>query len=234
MAIKFSIIIPTKNEEKYLPDLLKDIKRQKNIKNYEIIVSDNNSSDKTRTIAKNFNCKIVDGGLPSKARNNGGKIAKGKYLIFFDADVRLISETYIYDIIELMKQKDIDCIIPTIKANTKNLFDKFVFEIISSFVFLTKPIYTLSFGANIFCSKKAFEKVRGFDENLIFAEDIDFTNKISKLYRTKTLFFKRYYFNLRRAKAQGRTKCYFSNLKKIYNTIVLKKKENYEFDIYDK
>ena len=46
-----SIVIPTLNEEKYLSKLLKSIKNQ-TFKDYEIIVSDNNSKDNTKKIAK--------------------------------------------------------------------------------------------------------------------------------------------------------------------------------------
>ncbi len=74
-----SIIIPTLNEEKYLPKLLRSIKEQDFKEELEIIVADANSEDKTREIAKKFSCKIVEGGLPAKARNEGAKIAKGRF-----------------------------------------------------------------------------------------------------------------------------------------------------------
>ena len=67
-----SIIIPTLNEEKLLSLLLKEIKKQ-NFLDYEIIVADANSGDKTVEIAKSFGCKIVKGGLPPKGRNEGAK-----------------------------------------------------------------------------------------------------------------------------------------------------------------
>jgi glycosyltransferase involved in cell wall biosynthesis len=53
-----SIVIPTYNEEKYLPRLLKQIKQQ-DFTDYEIIVADNNSKDKTRSIAKRFGARIT-------------------------------------------------------------------------------------------------------------------------------------------------------------------------------
>ena len=82
-----SIIIPTLNEEKHLPRLLKNIK-DNNLENYEIIVADNNSKDKTRQIAKKYRCKIVQGGLPSKAKNNGAKAARGSLLFFIELVLR--------------------------------------------------------------------------------------------------------------------------------------------------
>ena len=56
-----SIIIPTWNEEECLPKLLECIKKQ-SYKDYEIIVADANSKDKTVTIAKKHGCKIVKSG----------------------------------------------------------------------------------------------------------------------------------------------------------------------------
>ena len=52
-----SIIIPAYNEGKYLPKLLKCIKDQ-TYKNYEVIVADADSKDKTKEIAKKFGCRI--------------------------------------------------------------------------------------------------------------------------------------------------------------------------------
>ncbi len=49
----FSIIIPTLNEEENLPILLSSIEKQ-NYKNYEVIISDSFSTDKTREVAAIF------------------------------------------------------------------------------------------------------------------------------------------------------------------------------------
>ncbi len=67
-----SIIIPTLNEEKWLLFILESIKHQ-NFKNYEIIVADAGSRDKTIAIAKHYGCEIVPGGCPAAGRNNGAK-----------------------------------------------------------------------------------------------------------------------------------------------------------------
>ena len=82
-----SIIIPTYNEEKYLPILLESIKKQ-SFEDYEIIVADANSTDNTRNIAQEYGCIIVDGGLPAIGRNNGANVAKGDILLFLDSDLK--------------------------------------------------------------------------------------------------------------------------------------------------
>ena len=81
ISVKLSIIIPTYNEEEYLPKLLYSIKEQE-FKDYEIIVADAGSVDRTREIAESNGCKVIEGGLPAVGRNNGAKIAKGKYFYF--------------------------------------------------------------------------------------------------------------------------------------------------------
>ena len=89
-----SIIIPTLNEEDYLPLLLESIKNQ-SLKDCQIIVADAGSSDTTLDIAKNNNCIIAPGGLPARGRNNGAKIAKGELLFFLDADTVLPDDNFL-------------------------------------------------------------------------------------------------------------------------------------------
>jgi len=85
---KISIIIPTLNEEKYLPKLLESIKKQ-DFKDYEVIVADAGSTDNTKKIAKKFKARVVKGGMPGPGRNRGAEAAKGELLFFFDSDVKL-------------------------------------------------------------------------------------------------------------------------------------------------
>ena len=76
-----SIIIPTYNEEEVLPNLLRSIKEQ-DYKDYEVVVADAKSTDKTREIAQKFDCRVVDGGLPGEGRNHGAEAAKGDRFLF--------------------------------------------------------------------------------------------------------------------------------------------------------
>ena len=92
-----SIIIPTYNEEACLPVLLESIKKQ-SFDDYEIIVADANSTDKTREIAESYECIVTEGGLPAVGRNNGAKIAKGEYLLFLDSDLKL-TDDYLRNVI---------------------------------------------------------------------------------------------------------------------------------------
>src|SRR3989344_2742061 len=84
-----SVIIPTKNSEKFLEACLKSIKNQ-TYKNIEIIVVDNNSTDKTNDIARKYtNLVFTKGRERSEQRKFGGDIAKGRILIHIDSDMIL-------------------------------------------------------------------------------------------------------------------------------------------------
>ena len=66
-----SVVIPAFNEEKYLPACLEALKKQ-TFKNYELIVVDNNSTDKTAQIAKKFGARVV------KEKKQGRNMACGR------------------------------------------------------------------------------------------------------------------------------------------------------------
>lgn len=88
---RISIIIPVFNEERYLKRCLNSIKSQ-TFKPHEVIVVDNNSSDTSVEIAKNYPfVKVIreqQQGLVY-ARTTGLNAAKGDLLVRLDADVRL-------------------------------------------------------------------------------------------------------------------------------------------------
>lgn len=84
---KFSIIIPVYNVEEYIKDCLESVKNQ-TFKDYEVIVVNDGTKDKSMDIVKNYDVKVINQenqGL-SGARNTGAKEAKGEYLIFLDSD----------------------------------------------------------------------------------------------------------------------------------------------------
>ena len=83
-----TIVIPTKNEEAYLPRLLESIQGQ-TLKPSEIIVADAHSTDATREIARAHGAKVVDGGMISLGRNAGARQAQTDFILFLDADVEL-------------------------------------------------------------------------------------------------------------------------------------------------
>jgi len=90
MKKEISIIIPAKNEECALPEMLGNIKRIFLKSDYEIILVDGHSTDKTRKIAKKFGCRVIletGNRSPANAKNIGIAEAEGKIIILFNSDV---------------------------------------------------------------------------------------------------------------------------------------------------
>ena len=85
-----SVVVTTRNEERNIGNCLKSIQLQ-TYKRIEIIVVDNNSTDKTKEIARNFTAVVVDKGPERSAQRNYGicKLATGQYAMFIDADMIL-------------------------------------------------------------------------------------------------------------------------------------------------
>lgn len=88
-----SVIIPAYNCEKFIQQCVESILQQ-TYKNIEVIIVDDGSKDNTKKILQSYNDKIKyiyqnNAGAP-EARNNGLQHAKGKYILFFDSDDRML------------------------------------------------------------------------------------------------------------------------------------------------
>ncbi len=232
--IDISIIIPTLNEEKYLPKLLESIKKQ-NYNNYEIIVSDANSKDKTREIAKKFGCKIVKGGLPSVARNNGAKIAKGEIIIFFDSDV-ILCDNFLRENLKEFEKRNLGIATTCVKPLSKKLIDYFIVGFVpNSWMFITQKFSPHAPGFSIFVKKKIHEKIKGFDETIKIAEDHDYVKRASKVSKFGLLMSKKILVSVRRFDKEGRFKL---SIKYIYFTFLrlfkgeIREEKDYEFGNY--
>jgi len=171
-----SIIIPTLNEEKYLPKLLKSIKKQ-SFKDYEIIVADADSKDKTKAIAKKFNCKIIKGGKQAIGLNKAAKVAKYKTLLILDADSSMPNGFLSKNFNDFIK-KDLDVAACFIKPRNGNIFDKISHMISNIYYFSVKKIGPFVPSFCFFTKKDFFFKVGGFNEKIPWFIDLAFSNAL--------------------------------------------------------
>lgn len=183
-----SIIIPTLNEEDCLRILLESIKKQ-DFNDYEIIIADGGSKDRTREIAKNYGCKIVSGGSPAKGRNEGTKIAQGDLLFFIDADSAL-PQSFFSKLLKEFKRRKLDLasfpVYPvrgyqdeerTQDLHTSNgvyprgnLIDKILYGIYNLFAWATQRFLPHA-TQTILIKKEIHHKINGFNEEIKIGED---------------------------------------------------------------
>jgi glycosyltransferase involved in cell wall biosynthesis len=160
--MNISVVIPAFNEEKLLGKCLESLQKQSE-KPFEIIVVDNNSTDKTVEIAKEFGAKIVtekQQGI-SYARNAGFNAARGEIIARLDADTEAFPN-WILRIRKDIETDDKDAITgpayyadPSSKLRFSHLVSAYYFQ----FLKLLYKNY-MFFGPNMALKKALWEKVK--------------------------------------------------------------------------
>ena len=173
-----SIVIPTLNEENYLSLLLESIKRQHfDFEDYEIIVSDAGSEDKTKEIAKKYNCQIVNGGFPAFGKNRGAEAAGGELILFVDADV-ILEDNSLEKFLSEFKNKNLAVATFLLKSPKKfhHISFKLLYNLPSNLTekFLPQAMNT------ILVKKDIHQKIKGFDEGVKIGEELDYVRRAKK------------------------------------------------------
>lgn len=173
--IIFSIIVPAYNEEKCLANCLKSIFKQNFPKDqYEVIVVNNASTDKTYEIANKFPVKIIN--EPKKgiifAKQAGCLKAKGDIIAITDADTQVPQFwlSHIYDV--LSANKYIAITGPAVPQPVTWWSKIFYFSCIKILLFLAKKDIVITMhGQNVAFWKKYFLRFGGFNTRLSVGED---------------------------------------------------------------
>ncbi len=199
-----SIVIPTLNEEKFLPRLLESIKRQ-SFADYEIIVSDGNSTDNTKKIALENNCKFVvdtEHHSPSWQRNNGAAIAQGDILLFLDAD-SVLKDGFLEKVVKEFIARDLCGAGFYFNFNPDKISYRFFSGLDNFFCFFRQYFSPASVGAGIMSKKEAHDYIKGFDSEIILSEDFDYCNRLSKQGKFRMIKSIRLLYSARRIEKEG-------------------------------
>lgn len=175
----FSIVIPSKNEERLLPTLLADIKKQ-TIQPTAVILADAHSTDKTRVIAKKWGCTVTDGGMPGTGRNRGAALVTTEYIIFLDADAHLTAPDFFEAALREMEERHLDIATCDIIPYKGNRIDVWMLHSYNLYARMLENIKPHAPGMCILIKKSVHEAVHGFDERVVLAEDMDYVQRAAK------------------------------------------------------
>ena len=166
--MKISVIIPTKNSENTLKMLFESLKKQ-TFQDFEIIVVDNFSQDKTKEIALTYTPFVFEFGPErSSQRNFGAHKARGDFLLFLDSDMFLEKDV-------LEKCLAVKVIVIPEKSIGKGFWAKC--RILEKECYLNDP----HIEAARFFSKKIFFQFQGYNEKIKGGgEDWDLPERIKK------------------------------------------------------
>ncbi len=185
--LKISLVIPAYNEELYLPECLEKAIKYSDGKFYEIIVVNNNSTDRTKEVALKFpGVRVVDEPIKglTKARQKGLDEARGDYLAYIDADTRL--HPMWFNIVEKFFRKNPEAVSLSGPyryydgSKIKNFFMHMVWWVNAPIGYMLAGYMIL--GGNFVAKKKALLEIGGFDKSIQFyGEDTDLSRRLSKL-----------------------------------------------------
>jgi glycosyltransferase involved in cell wall biosynthesis len=183
--VKISIVIPAFNEERLLGESLAQIKLASGAFaqrgwEVELIVCDNNSTDRTAEIARSAGATVVFEPVNqiARARNSGAAAATGDWLVFVDADSHPSAGLFADVAAQIISGK---CLAggATIRLDEKH----FVAGLVTVAWNPASRVLKLLAGAFIFCDAAAFRQIGGFSHEFYAAEELELAKRLKKLAR---------------------------------------------------
>lgn len=189
---RFSVIIPAYNEESLLPRTIAAIRESfasVGESSYEIIVCDNNSTDRTGQVAAESGAKVVfePHNQISRARNAAAAQAEGEWLLFVDADTSLNPAL----LAATLKRISAGGLCGG--GSTLRFDQAMVGSIPAALTWLWNKIsvaLNVAAGSYLFCLRDAWREVGGFDERVYAGEELYFSRRIKRWGRTRRLRFR--------------------------------------------
>ncbi|MGC9941660.1 MAG: glycosyltransferase [Verrucomicrobiota bacterium] len=185
--VKISIVVPAFNEEKLLGRSLAEIKTAATAFachgwQHEIVVCDNNSTDRTAEIAKATGALVVFEPFNQigRARNAGAAAATGDWLVFVDADSHPSAELFA-DVAEQISSGRCLAGGSTVRLDEKML----VAGIITGLWNLLSRCNKWLAGSFIFVEAEAFRQIGGFNPEYFAAEELNLSQQLKKLARRR-------------------------------------------------
>jgi glycosyltransferase involved in cell wall biosynthesis len=182
-----SIIIPAFNEENLLSQTIErinfalDANKGEEL-SWEIIVCDNNSTDKSAEIASELGARVVfePTNHISRARNTAARMAQGEWFLFIDADSFPTPEL-IAEMLSVIDSGNYIGCGTTVLVEGGTLFNKLRMERLNPFF----RLLNISGGVFLLCRRDAFQSIRGFSTSLYAFEEFDFIFRLKKYGRSQ-------------------------------------------------
>jgi len=177
-SLLFSIVIPALNEETVIGKCLDSIAHLEfPRRNFEVIIVDNGSSDRTREIAEAHRNDVQLTLLLrpevniSALRNAGAVASSGKFLIFLDADM-IVPKGWLQQVVTLFASSNADILGGSFKVPKNSSWVARVWFARRAKAVNLSPSYVPS--GNLMIRRSQFDLIGGFDESLRTSEDCDF------------------------------------------------------------
>ena len=230
-----SLVIPAYNEEEYIRDCLKSAINQKE-KFLEIIVVENNCTDNTAEIVKEFKEVTLvyesEKGV-TRARQRGAKESKGDIIAFIDADNRIPEDWCKKVKEEFSSDEELACVSGPYFFYDASKLEKIPVHFYWNFLAIPSYRFTgyMALGGNFAIRKDVYMKIGGFDTSIEFyGDDTDISRRASKYGKSKFTKNLTVYSSARRFNGQGLIKTGYMYVANFISVSLMKKPvhKNYE------
>jgi len=192
-----TIVIPCKNEKEIISKTLDLLNHQTNIRGVKVIVCDSSDDGYTSLVLRekseffldeyNFKLTITNGGLPSRARNNGFKMVKTPYVLFMDADIFLLDSDILTNVVSKIQNENLDLV--SVRFRTDNGDYNYVYKVFDVLQKLSMLISPFCLGGFMLTKSSKFKDIGGFDEEVKVAEDYVYSKQIkSNMFKIHNAF----------------------------------------------
>ena len=192
-----TIVIPCKNEKEIISKTLDLLNHQTNIRGVQVIVCDSSDDGYTSLVLReksefsldeyNFKLTITNGGLPSRARNNGFKMVNTPYVLFMDADIFLLDSEILKNVVSKIKNENLDLV--SVRFRTDNGDYNYVYKVFDVLQKLSMLISPFCLGGFMLTKSSKFKEIGGFDEEVKVAEDYVYSKQIkSNMFKIHNAF----------------------------------------------
>lgn len=193
LSDKITIVVPCKNEENYIGNLLVHLRWQAGIGNTRIIIADCSTDNTPKVIEATkgyLNVEIIEGGPVSIAKNNGAKLVTTPYILFIDSDVRFFSPTAILESVIALESDNLDLVGLYAKCYDNDIRAKIGFSLFNIINRIMKHWVPFAVGAFFLTRRDKFEELGGFPAKYETSEDFF----LSKKYDVKKFKLVNHYF----------------------------------------
>ena len=179
LSEKITIVVPCKNEERYIHYLLDSLRKQ-DIGQTRIIIADASTDDTRTVITANkgtLNVEVIQGGPVSEAKNNGARLVSTPYILFIDSDVRFFKDTVIRDAVRALEEEDLDLVGLNARCYDGNVVAQIGFTVFNVINNVLKYSTPFAVGAFMLTRRDRFEEYGGFPEKFATSEDFFLSRK---------------------------------------------------------
>ena len=175
MPPSVSVVVPTLNEERALPQLLRALAGQTRPAG-ELIVADGGSADGTRGLAAAAGARVVPGGTPAVGRNRGAAAAAAPLVVFLDADV-VPPPRFLEVAVGEFEARRLDVATCLAVPLSRWWVDRALHGATNAYYLATAGFAPHGSGFCLLARKALHEAIRGFAEHLTSGEDHDYARR---------------------------------------------------------